>query len=164
VLKTFLIVAAVALSAMGLRPAHAAAQAPAAATLDTFTWLVGSWSRQTSRGEAVERWIRTSDDTMEGTSVSVAGGSSRVTEYLRLVRMGSDVFYVAKPGENPLPVAFKLTSADATRVVFENPAHDFPTKITYTRLPADSLVVVIEGPMDGVTRQIPFRFVRKGPT
>jgi hypothetical protein len=162
VVKPVLMLAAVGLASLCC-PAGTLAQAstPAAAvTIDAFAWLEGSWIRQTSRGISTEQWTRVSENTMEGLAFAMVGGARRVSEYLRLVRLGDDVFYVAKPGENPLPVAFKLADASATRFVFENAGHDFPQKITYTRLPADSLIVVIEGPMNGTAREIPFRFVR----
>ncbi|MFN0099129.1 MAG: DUF6265 family protein, partial [Gemmatimonadaceae bacterium] len=34
-------------------------------------------------------------------------------------------------------------------ITFENPAHDFPTRITYRRVGSDSLLVRVEGPGQG---------------
>jgi hypothetical protein len=45
----------------------------------------------------------------------------------------------------------------ANEVVFENPAHDFPKKITYKR-DGDALTAAIEGPMGGQLRKIEFPY------
>jgi hypothetical protein len=99
---------------------------------------------------------------MEGVAFSAGSGAERITEYLRLEQLGVDLFYTAKPLENPMPTAFRLTSADGGRFVFENPEHDFPTTIVYARIGVDSLLARIEGPMNGAPRSIDFRFVRQG--
>jgi hypothetical protein len=98
---------------------------------------------------------------MEGSAFSTSGGTTRVSEHLRIERMGGEVFYVAKPGENPLPTSFKLIEANGTRFVFENAGHDFPQRIIYTRLADGGLLARIEGVMDGQARGIDFRFARK---
>ena len=128
---------------------------------DSLDWVIGTWVRETSRGQRFEAWSRVSPCTMEGLAFATGGGAERVTEYLRLEQFGVDLFYTAKTLENPMPTAFRLTSSGGSRFVFENPAHDFPTTITYSRIAADSLLVRIEGPMNGAPRSIDFRFVRQ---
>ena len=164
-MKLMLVLAAVGLPTIALAPPPAVAQTAAAASaparIDAIAWLTGSWVRKTSRGDIVEEWARVSRRTMEGMSYTMGRGARRVTEYLRLDQLGDDLFYIAKPSENPRPVAFTLTAIDSSRFQFENADHDFPQTITYTRLPGDSLLVVIEGRLNGESRTIPFRFVRK---
>jgi hypothetical protein len=160
----FVSTAGVALVCLGFAPAQAmsqaSAQAAAPVTIDALTWLEGSWARRTARGDVIERWTRVSEHTMEGLAFSVVDGARRISEHLRIEQMGSDVFYIAKPKENPLPTAFALRGADGGRFVFENPDHDFPQRNIYSRRAADSLLVRIEGDTNGAPRGIDFRFGR----
>lgn len=150
---------AVTIAFVALVLGHADAAAPS--SLDPLNWLEGDWVRQTRSGEATESWRRVSDDTLEGIASIAFGGSTTVTEYLRLERFGEDVFFVAKPGQNPMPTPFKLTECSEERAVFENPDHDFPQRIIYMRDGDDGLHVRIEGAMDGEARAVDFRFARK---
>lgn len=130
-------------------------------TLDSFAWLEGEWQR-VSRGSAVvESWRRVSETTMEGTAIRRSSGRSKVTEYLRLERMGDEIFYTAKPIENLLPTPFELIEWSPERFVFENPHHDFPQRIIYARRGDTGLVVRIEGATDGEERGIDFVFHRR---
>jgi hypothetical protein len=45
-------------------------------------------------------------------------------------------------------VTFRLTDFDqkTRRALFENPEHDFPTKISYQRVAEDSLTILVSGP------------------
>jgi hypothetical protein len=117
-----------------------------------LTWLEGDWLRQTKRGDITERWKRVSENTMEGVVFVTSGDSIRITEYLRIERFGEEVFYTAKPDENPFPTSFLMTACDEKHVVFENPSHDFPQRIVYTREGDNSLTVRIEGVTDGEAR------------
>ena len=107
----------------------AVAQSP----FDVLVWLEGDWVRRTEHGEATESWKRVSDNTMEGVGFITSGDSVGISEYLRVERFGEEVFYTAKPGQSPFPTSFLMTTGDEKHVVFENPSHDFPQRIIYTR-------------------------------
>ena len=51
-------------------------------------------------------------------------------EYLRIVQTKKDTYYWASPGGSK-PTPFKMTKATDDHVVFENPEHDFPKRISY---------------------------------
>lgn len=155
---TALVVAIVLASAVATA---AAGDAPPVAGF--FGWLEGDWLRETSRGTATESWTRVTPDALEGLVTLESGENRAVTEHLRLERLGEDVFFTAKPRENPLPTAFKLVEAESARLVFENPDHDFPQRILYMREGADGLLVRIEGTIGGESRSAEFRFQRKAP-
>jgi hypothetical protein len=127
-------------------------------SIDPLTWLEGDWKRQTKRGEATETWHRVSENTMEGSAYMVSDSETQFTEYLRIETLGDEIFYTAKPVQNPYPTSFRLVTHDGNHFVFENPNHDFPQRIIYTRQSEDELLVRIEGPMDGETRSVDFRF------
>jgi len=142
-----------------------ASGAAAQNALERLDWLQGEWERTTSRGAiAIERWRPTAGIGLVGESVMLppGGGSEVVTEALLLVPMGDGVFYVARPRENPYPVAFRLVSADGDTTVFENPTHDYPQRIVYRRTGPDTMTVWIEGPdPEGNNRRIDFDFRRR---
>jgi hypothetical protein len=156
-MKGTLLAITLALATLVLGPGEAAAQS----SFDLLGWLEGDWVRQTRSGEATESWRRVSEDTLEGVGSIAFGGSTTVTEYLRLERFGEEVFFVAKPGHNPMPTPFKLTECSEERAAFENPDHDFPQRIIYMRDGDDGLHVRIDGAMDGQPRAVDFHFTRK---
>ena len=53
-------------------------------------------------------------------------------EFLRIVERNGGLVYVAQPDGKP-PTDFTLTALSATSATFENPAHDFPKMIRYTK-------------------------------
>ena len=115
-------------------------------TPSDLVWMMGEWVRESPRGTYVERWHVQSDSTFEGFSeVRSPAGELRAYEALRIVAMGGEVFYIAKVGENALPVPFKMVSCEPGEVRFENAAHDFPKSLTYTQEEAGRLHVAVRG-------------------
>jgi hypothetical protein len=79
---------------------------------------------------------------------------------VRLEQRKNDLFYIVSvPNQNEeQPVAFKLTSSTIDYLVFENPEHDFPKKITYKLVTKDSLYAEISG--DGKSQGFPFTKIK----
>jgi hypothetical protein len=93
---------------------------------------------------------------MLGLSRTVSGGKTVEHEFL-LLRVGPrGVEYVAKPSGQAEAV-FTATKVEAEEAVFENPAHDFPTRITYRKTDG-GLVATIDGTIKGKPRAIEFRY------
>ena len=117
-------------------------------------WLSGCWAFTRNGRHVVEQWMAPEGGTLIGMARTVANGKTVEYEFL-LIRPGANgLEYVAKPSGQPEGI-FIASRATATEVVFENPAHDFPKKIMYTRN-GDALTAAIEGPMNGQTRRIEF--------
>lgn len=116
--------------------APARADAPPCSNLASVAWLLGTWHAESRDALITETWVTVSGTTYEGHGVtrSRADGRLRDSEDLRLLEMGDGVFYVAKVAHNERPVAFRLTSCSDGKLVFENPAHDFPRRIEYRRV------------------------------
>ena len=140
---------------------HGPGDAAAQSAFDLLAWLEGDWVRKTKHGEATESWIRVSDHTMEGVAFVASGDSVRISEYLRIEQFGDEVFYTAKPSQNPFPTSFRMTEHGRERFVFENPDHDFPQRIIYTWDGDDALMARIEGLLDGEVQRMDFSFERK---
>lgn len=151
------------LSAASLALLIGVGSASAQGELDGLAWLEGEWQRTTRSGLSIERWARLPDGGLVGESVAIpADGTEEVQlESLLLVRMGADVFFIARPRQNDYPAGFRLVAQTDTEAVFENPTHDFPQRITYRRTAQDSFTATIAGPGDdGETQEIAFHFVR----
>ena len=110
-------------------------------------WLVGKWGFTAPEGSLTETWTLQNDSTYAGETYFVIGKDTVFSEKLTVEQRGNDIHYVTlmKDQNQGKPVAFKLTSANKKELVFENPAHDYPQKITYTKSGANALVAEISG-------------------
>lgn len=105
-----------------------------AAAITDIAWLTGAWTGTQARGRGTasieERWSPPLGGAMLATARTVARGHMVSFEFLRIVERDGGLVYVAQPGGGAA-TEFVLTTLDAKRMVFENPAHDFPQRITY---------------------------------
>jgi hypothetical protein len=124
-------------------------------------WLAGCWEQRTPARVVLEMWMPPTGDLMLGGSRTVvAGGVTREFEHLRLRARGDTLVYTAIPS-GQRETDFRSTSVTSDAIVFENPAHDFPKKIIYRRINADSIAARIEGPgPNNSTRGIDFPYRR----
>ncbi|MBT8062614.1 MAG: polysaccharide deacetylase family protein [Xanthomonadales bacterium] len=122
--------------------------ADACGQLDELWWMAGNWETTSPSSRVTEQWIRVSPDTAEGLGqvFDLESGAVRSSETMRLVAMSGEVFFIAKVAHNDVPVAFKLTSCEGDTAVFENPDHDFPTRIAYQLEGDDRLTADVRGP------------------
>ena len=128
-----------------------AVRAQSCPNLQVAEWLVGEWHGTRGESQILERWQKVSGETFEGMGITRRGTTIVESETLRLVSMEQRVFYVAKVAHNDLPVAFALTQCEGQRLVFENPAHDFPKKLEYQLTGPDTLSVRVSAGARGFT-------------
>jgi hypothetical protein len=121
-------------------------------------WLIGDWKNQTLRGVSVESWKKLNDSTFLGKSYVLRGTDTVSAEHIRLEEHHGNLYYIptVKNQNEGKPITFTMTGSSATGLIFENPAHDFPQKITYSRINKDSLVAEISGTYKGKQRAIKF--------
>jgi hypothetical protein len=125
------------------------APADSSSSASDFAFIQGAW--RADQGDAVveERWTDDVGGVMLGVGRTIKGGRTVFFEFLRIERRrDGNVYYVAQPRGNP-PTDFKLTSSADGKLVFENPKHDFPQKITYERVDQDTVRATISGPRGG---------------
>ena len=96
---------------------------------------------------------------MLGMSRTLVRGTAREFEFLRIVLRDSVPTYLAQPGGGA-PTAFAAVLVSDTAVLFANPSHDFPQRIVYRKVGADSLVARIEGDQGGQVRGMNFPMKR----
>ena len=132
--------------------------------LDRLSFMVGCWELQSGGRVTHEQWMAPLGGLMPGMSRTVVGGVAREWEALRIASRDSGLVYVAQPGGGA-PTEFPSTTISDTLVIFANPEHDFPSRISYRQRGADSLVARIEGERQGAVRGIdfPMRRVRCAP-
>lgn len=151
------LLSAVTVGAMMATAALAAqVQRPDAARL---RWLAGCWEMKSGARLIEERWTSPRGGLMLGTSRTSRRDSIIEFEQIRIETRPAGVFFVASPSRQAT-TEFMATLLLDSLAVFENPEHDFPTKISYRKAGADSIVASIEGPRGGQTRTIAFPYRR----
>jgi hypothetical protein len=116
-------------------------------------WLLGKWETKTVDGILSESWKQLNDSTFQGNSFFIKGKDTLHFESIVLQQKGEELIYSATvKGQNEnKAVAFKMTSGTEKQLIFENPKHDYPQKITYSLINKDSLVASISGVQLGKT-------------
>lgn len=114
-------------------------------TADQLSWMSGYWLTCDGGREVSETWSDPRGGLMVGNSITLRG--ERVGFELSRIaptRAGAPgVGYFASLEGGPA-VAFPAVEVSGARVVFENPANDFPQRIIYERV-GDVLNARIEG-------------------
>jgi hypothetical protein len=135
------------LTVVGLLSGRGAA-AQAKPTLESLAWLAGSWVGE-SRGMTMEEhWTAPKGHSMIGVHRDVGKGRTLSFEFLRIVQEGDQIVYLAMPGGRSPATPFPLKEVSDSRVVFENPTHDFPQRVIYWK-DGNDLRARIEGTMNG---------------
>jgi hypothetical protein len=120
--------------------------APAAAGAADFPqWMAGSWRATVSGVQMEEHWTGAKGDLMIGMHRDVQPSKKSWFEFLRIERHDDgNIYYMAMPGGRQA-TPFKMTTHQGKRVVFENPEHDFPKRITYWQPASSRLCARVEG-------------------
>lgn len=128
----------------------AACGEPDTPTLVDLAWMAGHWAATVGDVSMEEAWIGPQGGVMLGVHRNVRVGGTAFFEYLRIEDRGGQVVYIASPMGRGA-TEFTLVLVENRRVVFENPAHDFPQRIIYRR-EGDTLSARAEGLVDGQSR------------
>jgi hypothetical protein len=121
-------------------------------------WLQGCWKTMSADRTVEEQWMAPRGGSMVGSSRTVQGEKLVEYELVVIRERGEKLVYVAHPSGQP-SAEFTVSSASESRVVFENPSHDFPQRIGY-ELRGDSLQAWIEGTKGGRSHRIDFSYQR----
>lgn len=142
---------------------HSDANAPEYNLLRKLSWLPGTWAGTSPEGVFGESWQEGNDSLYNGKGFFVVGKDTVSSESLRLLQEGSKLFYepTVKNQNDGKAVRFEMTELTDNTCVFENAAHDFPQKISYTLVTPDSLVAEISGLVEGKARSEVFPMARR---
>jgi hypothetical protein len=130
--------------------------AAAAPSVQDLGWMAGCWSFSRGTRTVQEQWMAPAGGTLLGMSRTTNDGKTVAYEWV-IIREGASVLeYVAKPSGQAEAV-FTSTHVAADEVVFENPHHDFPTRISYRRQ-AGGLLATVSGVVGGATHNSEFPY------
>ncbi|WP_317897469.1 DUF6265 family protein [Aurantibacillus circumpalustris] len=131
-------------------------------TIDQASWILGKWQNVSIEGSVSEHWDKLNDSTYSGRGLFIQGKDTLSKEILSLEQHGVDLYYIPTVNKqnDGKAVNFKLSSMKENVMVFENPSHDFPQKITYNKITSDSLVATISGMVEGKERSESFPMSR----
>ena len=124
-------------------------------TISDLSWLEGTW-----RGELGGRQFEAHYTGVDGGQILSASkytenGGPAGFEFERFEQRGDTLLLTPFP-EGKSSVSFPLAAYDAKqrRAVFENLAHDFPTRISYQRVAKNRLTILVSGPGEDGTEQV----------
>jgi hypothetical protein len=124
-----------------------------------FGWISGHWCAASGDERIEEHWLSPAGGVLLGVARTVKGEEVSSFEYLRIVFEDSVPTYVAQPNGSP-PTTFRRTTGGRDWARFENPTHDFPTRVEYRRQ-GEALHAEIAGAgEDGKEMVISFDYVR----
>lgn len=131
----------------------------AARGVDRLSWMSGRWRMETPRTVSEETWSAPGGGTLIGFGRTIAGDRTVFHEFLMIEEREGVLAYVAMPRGQGTGV-FPMIEMSGSRVVFENPAHDYPQRITYERVSRDRMRAMIEGERNGESRRAEWDFTR----
>jgi hypothetical protein len=112
--------------------------------IERLAWLAGTWYGEDSGIAVEEVWLEAKGGLMLGMNRTLKKERAPFFEYLRIVEEDTAIYYYASPGGRPA-TPFRLVNLEKSKVVFENPEHDFPQRIIYRLEDQDSLISRVEG-------------------
>jgi hypothetical protein len=121
-------------------------------------WMSGDWVEEKAGGWTEEHWSAPRGGVMLGTGLNGKGAAADDFEFMRIARDrdGTLTFWGSPRSRTPVP--FRAASIGRNAVMFENPKHDYPTRITYRR-EGDVLIAEISGP--GGAHPMRWRYTRR---
>lgn len=122
-------------------------------------WLIGNWENTSPDGLLTENWEKVNDSTFSATSYFIKAKDTIHFESIVLAQKGEALTYIATvKGQNDgKSVSFPSTLETDKQMVFENPKHDYPQKITYTKGTNNTMTAEISGKLNG--KQTTERFI-----
>ena len=122
--------------------------------------LEGTWEMVTRNGNICEEWKKIDDNYMQGKGYVTKGADTIINEKVSLKNADRGIFYIStvQNQNNKRPVSFKMTKSENNLFVFENANHDFPKRIVYKLINADSLQAFVDDGIDGSANRQSFYY------
>ncbi len=115
-------------------------------SISQFSSLLGDW--KTTEGLVTyESWFKRNDTLIQGLGYKLIGKDTIIIETLIIKELNDNIVYQAlvlnqNQGRS---IYFILRSDNPDSLVFENPKHDYPNRITYIRKQEDQMEIKITG-------------------
>ncbi|MDR7069639.1 hypothetical protein J2X02_002490 [Pseudoxanthomonas japonensis] len=101
-------------------------------------WLAGHWCGVSGKTFSEETWMVPRGGLLVGMHRDTRDGKATGFEFMRIAHQDGRWVLLAQPGGGVV-AAFPAEHVGKERVVFANPAHDFPKRVIYSRSDADTL-------------------------
>ena len=108
------------------------------APANDLDWLAGHWCGQRGKTFSEETWMAPRGGLLVGMHRDTRDGKATGFEFMRIARQEGRWVFLAQPNGSAV-TGFPAERVEADRVVFANPAHDFPKRVIYSRPDADTL-------------------------
>lgn len=117
----------------------------APATIEAAAWIAGVWSGPNGSLTVEERWTPPASGGMIGVGRTLRGTALANFEFLCIAEREGTLVYAAMPDGRSPATYFTLTGSTADSLTFENPTHDFPKLIRYSKRADGALITTISG-------------------
>jgi hypothetical protein len=136
-------------------PASRVPDPPSPPSINDLSWLEGIWRGEIGGRDFEARYTGTDGGQVLSASKYTENGNPAGFEFERFEQRGDTVLLTPFP-EGKSSVSFPLAEYDAKtrRAVFENLAHDYPTRISYQRVAKDRLTILVSGPGEDGKEQV----------
>ena len=138
---------------------HAFSSTALTAQVSSLKWMTGCWESRANNLVVTEQWSFPRAKMMLGAGQTTRSDSTIEYEHTRIFERDGTLVFSAQPS-GQAPAEFVADSASGFSVTFSNPAHDFPQRVIYRRLSADSLLGRVEGQRGGQIRGVNFSYRR----
>ncbi len=120
--------------------------------LNKANFLLGEWEKKDSIGVLKENWVAIDDSTFTGTSFFIINEKDTIhRESMELMQDGEYLIYrTTIKGENKdESVPFQKMDEKDSLLVFTNPKHEYPNKISYQLNKDKTVKTTISGTIKG---------------
>jgi hypothetical protein len=128
-----------------------------------LAWLEGTWQGKIGDRDFEARYSGADGGQVLSASKYTKEGVAAGFEFERFEELDGTLVLTPFP-EGKSSVTFKLAELEPTsrRAVFENLAHDFPTRLSYQRVADNKLTILVSGPAeDGQEQVLTYSLTRK---
>jgi hypothetical protein len=137
---------------------------PLPATISQVAWIGTTWSGTTGAITTEERWTPAASGGMIAVARTLRGESLAGFEFLCIAERGGSLAYIAMPDARMPATYFYLTALTDSSATFENPAHDYPKLIRYTRTADGGLQTTIAAANGERARSVQLKRAASTPT
>jgi hypothetical protein len=128
--------------------------------LSHVAWMDGCWVTSDGETTTEECWVAGRGPQMLGVNWQKKAGQIIFFELLRIKKTKSGIYYVARP-KGGKATRFLQVRFTRNSVVFDNPTHDFPNRITYQLSADGKLHAIIEGKPGGKPKKVEWVFQKR---
>jgi hypothetical protein len=128
-----------------------------------LAWLEGTWQGKVGERDFEARYSGADGGQVLSASKYTKEGVAAGFEFERFEELDGTLVLTPFP-EGKSSVTFKLGELEprSRRAVFENLAHDFPTRLSYQRVADNKLTILVSGPgEDGKEQVLTYSLTRK---